>query len=125
MLRHRALEIDQVFRDGRVGVVVGKIAVDLVEQQDMFARQLGRKAAQNLPGGAVSGIPDDLKVTRAVIILSQPIDIDVLDVDILDRPRAHGIITAGGDLADCLDSVAIDRPGIERHLKAVMGRRVV
>ena len=125
MLRHRALQVDQILGHGRIGVVIGEVAVDLVEQQDMLTRQPRGQPTQNLPGRTIAGIPGDLQRPLTVIVLQQPVDIGVLDIERPFAARAFDEITGGGDVADLLDLVAIDRAFRRHHLDAVVIRRVV
>src|SRR3546814_6226629 len=58
---HRGLELLQVLRHGRVGVVIGKVAVDALIQQNVHARQPGDDGGQHLARRAVAGVPGDLQ----------------------------------------------------------------
>ena len=55
-----AFQIGQVFLDQRTRVVVRKIAVDIIEQQDVFAGQARREVFQDFADDAVARVPCDL-----------------------------------------------------------------
>ena len=125
VLRHRLLQVDEVLLDRRVRMVVGEVAVDLVEQQDVPAGQLRGQAAQDLAGGAVAGVPGDGQVAGAVIVPHHAVHIGVLDVDVLRRAFAGHIIGLRRDDAQVEDLLAVDRTLAQHHLDAVVVRRVV
>src|SRR3546814_11778237 len=60
-------------------MVVGEPAVDVVEQQDVPARNPARHRPQDVAAGAVARVPGDGQVAGAVIVPNQPVDIGVGD----------------------------------------------
>ena len=55
LARHRLLQLHQVRRHGRVGVMRRESAVDLVVDQDVAAGQASGQPLRDLAGGAVAG----------------------------------------------------------------------
>src|SRR3546814_1351728 len=59
LLRDERLEVREVLFLGRIGVMIGESAIDLREEQMVFAGQPCGQQFQRGAGGAVAGIPAD------------------------------------------------------------------
>src|SRR3546814_5743626 len=59
--RDKGLQIGQVLFFGRVGMMVGEIAVHFGEKQMMLTRQQLGELLDHGSGGAIAGIPTDTK----------------------------------------------------------------
>lgn len=79
--------------------MVREVAVDFIEQQFMFARELLDKAAQDFTAAPLP-IPRDMQVACAVVIFQQAFDIDVFNVDFFDGTVAGCKISSSGDASD-------------------------
>src|SRR3546814_20981357 len=92
--RDKGLQIGQVLFFGRVGMMVGEIAVHFGEKQMMLTRQQLGELLDHGSGGAIAGIPTDTKGS-AVKLLQQPLDIRDNDVDAF-RDRSAYVPVAFG-----------------------------
>ncbi len=115
----------QIVRLGRVGVVVGEVAVDLREQAFVPAGQAGGQRLHGRAGGPVAGVPDHRERAVAVKVLDQPVEIGREHVDPGLPALPFGVGAGPGDLPDLLDLGAVERLGAQHHLEAVIVRRVV
>ena len=89
VLADGGLQVDQVGRVQRVGLVVGEGAVELEVQRDDLQRQPGEDDGDGVPAHAVAGVDDDLQ---------RP---DAREVD--QAVQVRGVLgehVALGDLAD-------------------------
>ena len=98
----RADQCGEVLRHGRVGVMVGEIAVDLGEQQRVAPRQPRGERLQHFARGAIAGIPHHGELAPAGEVPQQALDIGV-EHRALDDPAAAAREPAlGGDPAELL-----------------------
>ena len=95
LLGDEALEIGEVRFFGGIGMMVGKFAVDIGEQQMMLTRQELDELLDDRARNTVAGVPADL-VAAAGIASDEAADIIVLDVE----RRNHAAIL-------CVDRVPI------------------
>ncbi len=124
----RADRLDQILEvlgHGGIGMVVREAAVDLGEQQMMLARQRRGQRLERLAGGAVAGVPDHLEGAPALEVLAQAPDIGVEHRAGRARAGAAREGAAGGDPAQLLDALAVERLLAPHHLEAVVIGRVV
>ena len=105
-------------------MVVGEGAVDLGEDHVVVARQPLDQHVEGRARGAVAGVPADAE-RLAAIILEQPVDISLADVDFLDRAAALVPMAGSGALAELLDLRAEHRAALQQHLEAIVIGRVV
>ena len=121
------LQIFQIFRLGRVGMMVGKGAVDLGIEAMMLAGQFGDQLFQRRAGRAIARVPAHAE-RRELLGAAR----DAIDIGIQHRllPRGAGfariVPVAGlGHLAQLHDVRAEERPALEHHLEAVVIGRIV
>ena len=124
--RDRSDQVAQVLGHRRVGVVIGEPAVDLREQQAVASGQTRGKRTQDLAGRTIAGVPDDRQLAPAGGKVSeQPLDVGVEHRALEDAAAPGGIGALGGNPAELLDPLAIERGLAEHHLEAVVARRIV
>ena len=122
---HQVLELAQVRLDGRVGVMGRKQPVDGLVQQQVPARQALRERGHGLAGGAVAGVPGNLEVPAAVIVLRQALDVAVEHRVVADLAPARLEVPRFRDAPQVPDVVAEEGRLLEGHLEAVVVGRIV
>ena len=119
VLFHRCLQIDQVLRIDRVGLVVGEVPIELEVQLDHLGGQLREDHWRSEPRHAVAGIDHHLEPTLQRRHQAQQIVGVLLEHLALGDAAARAVI-AGYPAHDhvrnvCQSTVLSDRRGPARH----------
>ena len=118
-------QVLQVFRMGRIGVVIGEVAVDFAEQLFDFAAHAAIECAGKGAGHAVAAIDGDFHRARELDVADDAREIGFADIV---RPVAAiavcGVFGQDG-FVQRLDGVAVDRLSGQHHLEAIVVGRIV
>src|SRR3546814_15455109 len=88
--------------DLRVGVVIGKVAVDALIQQNVHARQPGDDGGQHLARRAVAGVPGDLQGSPSRDTGEQAFDIGIEDGEAADAAPPARVVSRRRERAERL-----------------------
>ena len=126
LARHRLLQLNQILRDRRIGMMGWKSTVDRLVQQDVPAAQSRGELLHDVSGCAVSGVPGDGQLAITAIVARQPRDILVADCALFSpssRPLRR--LEPARGVAEALDRGPVKRLALENELEAVVVGRVV
>ncbi len=124
-VRHRCLQLHQIFSHRRVGVMGRKGAVHHIVQRDMAARQPGDQVRQNIARRAIAAVPADGEGNIRGVGRRQFIQIGRPHVVIFDAARAVLPITRAGHAAQFLKLAAKEWLVPQHQFEAVVIRRIV
>src|SRR5437868_3546780 len=110
LARHRLLQLNQILRDRRIGMMGWKSTVDRLVQQDVPAGQTRGELLDDVAGRAVSGVPRDGQHPLAMIVARQPRDIFLKDRTLFD---ASTLATRSSE-APCRFAELLDRRPVKR-----------
>ncbi len=121
----RADDVGQIFRLGRVRVMVGEIAVDFAEQRDDLAAEAREQFRCDRAGDAVAAVHDDLQRPGELDVADDLFNVGGLDVG--HAALALAVLQVAGLDAplQILDRVERQRRAADHHLQAVVVGRVV
>ena len=124
-LRDGIDQIAQVFRLRRIGMVVGKMAVDRRMKQHMAPRQVPDQQLDHRPGRAVPRVPADAQGrdmgrVYAAERLQDPRDIGVGQIGVLDSAGAAAPRAGGSDSAEIEYVIAKEWLAPKIHLEAIV-----
>ena len=125
VLGHRLHQLFQIFRHGRVGMMIRESAVHLDIQQHMAGGQAHADFIHQRAAGAITAVPDDLQLLAFAIVAHHPVGIFLHDVMPADRARAALEIATGRQGAQALNIVTEERIVPQHHLETVIIRGVV
>src|SRR3546814_2314156 len=117
---YRLLELFQILRDGRVGMVRREGAVDALVEKDVRAGQASHQRLKHFAGRAIAVVPRHAQRLRSGIGGDQLVQISLGDRRGPLASRAVDEVARGGDPADLLDLLAEERLLAEHHLEAVL-----
>ncbi len=125
LLGNERAQVRQIRFDRGIGMMIGKVAVDISVEEVMLPREAGGERFQRRARGAVTGIPADAQPLdrcrfHTAKAREQPLDVLVQDRALLDRPGPVAPGAFGGDAAEPLDVLPEERPALKYHLEAVV-----
>jgi hypothetical protein len=122
---HRADQVGQVLRLGRIRMMVREVAVDTAVQLDHLAAEGPQDARGGGAGDAVARVDHDLHRTRELAVARDAVRVFGEDVHLRGAPRAGHVGLGFHQPAQLLDVLAVDRAAGQHHLEAVVVLRVV
>ena len=125
LLGDERAQIRQIRLDRRIGMMIGKSAVDIGEKKVVLARQLRGEHFERGSGSAIARVPADLEIrerSRVDIAKAhqQALDILAQNLAALDAARAFVPVARRGHFAQFLDIRAEKRTALKDHLEAVV-----
>src|SRR5438128_3845595 len=87
---HQGNQILEVLRVGRIGVMIGKAAIDLAVELQHFAAESAVELARSGAGAAVAAVDRDVHGTRKPHVRSDAVQVSFEDVGAAVPPRAAG-----------------------------------
>src|SRR5213594_1698269 len=100
---HQGNQILEVLRAGRIGMMIGKAAIDLAVELQHFAAESAVELARRGAGDAVTAVDRDFHGTCEPHVGSNSIEVGFADVDTTVSPRAAGKLAGFDPLAQALD----------------------
>ncbi len=126
-LLQAADQVLQVFRMGRIRMVIRESAVHFTEQLDHFAAHAAIQVARECTGHTVAAIDRDLDRACQLDVVYDALQVGGADVvgRIRTRRRSRGAVMLDDALVQRGDRLAVDRFAGQHHLEAVIVRRIV
>nr|GEU28095.1 hypothetical protein [Tanacetum cinerariifolium] len=120
-------QVLQVFRMGRIGVVIGERAVHFAEQLDHFAAHAAIQVAGKRASHAVAAIDGDLDRTRQLDVANDAFQVLGADVmgAVVARHGSRRTVVVDDALVQRRDRLTMDGLACEHHLEAVVVRWIV
>src|SRR5882762_6167925 len=122
---HQGYQVLEVLRVGRIGMMIGKAAIDLAVELQHFAAESAIELARRGTGDAVTAVDRDFHGTRRPYVGGDAIQIGFADVDTTVPPRAASELAGLDPLAQPLHFLARESGSRKDHLQSVVLRRIV
>ena len=117
--------IGQVFRLGRIGVMVREIAIDFAVERDDLATETLEQFRRDGTGHPVAAIHDDFHRAGQLDVADDLVDVGSLDVGAAALALAMLQVAGLDALLEVLDGIEGQRGAADDHLQAVVVRWVV
>src|SRR6266480_6558941 len=122
---HQGYQVLEVLRVGRIGMMIGKAAIDLAIELQHFAAESAVELARRGAGDAVTAVDRDFHRTHEPYVGGNSIQIGFADVRMAVPPRAASKLTGLDPLAQPLDILARESGSRKYHLQPVVLGRIV
>jgi hypothetical protein len=125
LLRDETPQVGQILLLGRIGMMVGKVPVDLGVEREVLPWEPGDERLERGSRRAVARVPADPKSGQAILAdagdpFNQPVDVSGHDLAALDRPGARSPSAEPSYPPELEDVLAEERPSLKYHLEAIV-----
>ena len=122
---HQGNQVLEVLRVGRIGMMIGKAAIDLAVELQHFAAEAAVELARRGAGDAVTAVDRDFHRAHEPYVGGNSIQIGFADVRMAVPPRAASKLAGLDPLAQPLDILARESGSRKHHLQSVVLGRIV